>query len=72
MFAVGIGLMTNVRGSFGTDGFLPAFFFFWVDFRSDDLKLPLRGSLTIHDGGTTMLRCVPEGQNVCVLCFEHV
>lgn len=45
--------MTNVFDSFSFDFRLPAAFFFG-DFRSEDLKLPLRGSLTIHDGGTIM------------------
>lgn len=52
--AVGIGLMTNVFVSFSLDFFLPAGFFFG-DFRRDDLKFPLRGNLTIHDGGTMIL-----------------
>lgn len=70
-FAVGIGLMTNVLASFSFDFFLPAGFFFG-DFRSDDLKLPLRGSFTIHDGGTIILEWGPAGvlkwanQIVCV------
>lgn len=50
-FAVGIGLITNVLVSRSFDFFLLAGFFFGV-FRSDDLKLPFRGSFTIHDGGT--------------------
>lgn len=25
-----------------------------------DLKLPFRGNLTIHDGGTIILLCLPE------------
>lgn len=57
--AVGIGLRTNVRGSLSLDFFLLAGFFFGV-FLKDDLKLPFRGSLTIHDGGTMMFECVPE------------
>ena len=61
-FAVGIGLMTNVRCSFSFDFFdLPGCFFLG-DFRREDLKLPLRGNLTIHDGGTIMLECVPENR----------
>lgn len=52
-FAVGIGLITNVFDSFSLDFRFPAAFFLG-DFRKDDLKLPLRGSLTIHDGGIMM------------------
>jgi hypothetical protein len=48
---VGIGFITNVFSSFSLDFFLPAGFFLGV-FLNDDLKLPFRGSLTIHDGGT--------------------
>lgn len=58
-FAVGIGFITNARGSFSFDFFLLAAFFRGV-LRSDDLKLPFLGSFTIHDGGTIMLPCVPE------------
>jgi hypothetical protein len=33
--------------------------FFFGDFRKLDLKLPLRGSFTIHDGGTIIPLCKP-------------
>lgn len=56
--AVGMGLITNVLDSFSFDFFLLVDFFFGV-LRNDDLKLPLRGNLTIHDGGTIILECVP-------------
>lgn len=59
-FAVGIGLMTNVFDSFSFDFRLPAAFFLG-DFRNDDLKFPLRGSFTIHDGGTIMFEWDPVG-----------
>jgi hypothetical protein len=67
---VGIGFITNVRGSFSlVDLRLLPDFFFGV-FRNDDLKLPLRGSFTIHDGGTTIFECSPEMQkNVTSLLF---
>lgn len=58
MFGVGIGFITNVRNSFSLDFFLPAGFFFGV-FRSDDLKLPRRGSFTIHEGGTIIREWTP-------------
>lgn len=59
--AVGIGFIANVLGSFleSFPFFLVAFFFFG-DFRSEDLKLPRRGSLTIQDGGTIMADWEPE------------
>lgn len=57
--AVGMGLMTNVRGSLDCDFFLPVGFFFGV-LRRDDLKLPFRGNLTIHEGGTIIREWVPE------------
>lgn len=57
---VGIGFITNVFSSFSLDFFLPVGFFFGV-FLSDDLKLPLRGSLTIHDGGTIIREWTPVG-----------
>lgn len=56
----GIGFITNVFSSFSFDFFFPAGFFFGV-FLNDDLKLPLRGSLTIHDGGTIMREWTPVG-----------
>lgn len=56
--AVGIGLITNVRGSRSLGFFLPCCFFLG-DFLSDDLKLPFRGNFTIHDGGTIILECIP-------------
>lgn len=58
--AVGIGFITNVFCSLfeSFPFFLDALFFFG-DFLNDDLKLPLLGSLTIHDGGTMMLFCEP-------------
>jgi hypothetical protein len=37
---------------------LPAGFFFGV-FLNEDLKLPLRGNFTIHDGGTMMREWMP-------------
>ena len=40
---------------------------FLGDFRSDDLKLPLRGSLTIQDGGTIMLECTPKSHSSPIL-----
>jgi len=33
--------------------------FFFGDFLKLDLKLPLRGSFTIHEGGTMIPLCVP-------------
>lgn len=46
--------MTKALCSFSFDFFLPATFL-RGDFLNDDLKLPLRGNLTIHDGGTIIL-----------------
>lgn len=60
MLGVGIGFITNVFSSFSLDFFLPAGFFFGV-FLNDDLKLPFRGSLTIHDGGTIIREWTPVG-----------
>lgn len=57
---VGIGFITNVFSSFSLDFFLPAGFFFGV-FLNEDLKLPFRGSLTIHDGGTIIREWTPVG-----------
>lgn len=63
--AVGIGFITKLRISFSglsvlsLDRFLLTCFFFG-DFLRLDLKLPLRGSLTIHDGGTTISWWCPE------------
>lgn len=64
-FVVGIGLMTNGLCSFFESFvfFFEAFFFFG-DFLSDDLKLPFRGSFTIHDGGTMMFDWDPETEHV--------
>lgn len=58
-FVDGIGLIINVFDSFSFDFFLVAAFLCGV-FRSDDLKLPFRGSLIIHDGGTMMFAWAPE------------
>lgn len=55
---VGIGLIINVFDSFSFDFFFVATFFRGV-LRSDDLKLPFRGNLIIHDGGTMMFACMP-------------
>jgi hypothetical protein len=33
--------------------------FFFGDFRKLDLKLPLRGSFTIQEGGTMIPLCIP-------------
>lgn len=51
--------MMKVRGSFSFGFRLLDDFFFGV-FRSDDLKLPLRGSFTIQAGGTMIRECRPE------------
>lgn len=59
-FGVGIGFITKVLSSFSFDFFLPAGFFLGV-FLNDDLKLPFRGSLTIHDGGTIIREWTPVG-----------
>lgn len=32
-----------------------------------DLKLPFRGNLTIHDGGTIILLCLPENTNTGII-----
>lgn len=56
---VGIGLITKVLSSFSFDFFFPAGFFFGV-FLSDDLKLPRRGNLTIHEGGTIIREWRPR------------
>lgn len=37
---------------------------FFGDFRKLDLKLPLRGSFTIHDGGTIILLCTPGKKKI--------
>lgn len=58
MLGVGIGFITKVLSSFSFDFFFPDGFFFGV-FLNDDLKLPFRGSLTIHDGGTIIREWVP-------------
>jgi hypothetical protein len=47
--------------------FLLAVFFFG-DFLKLDLKLPLRGSFTIHDGGTMIPLCEPENKT-CILYY---
>lgn len=54
-----MGFITNVFCSFSLLFFLLAVFFFGV-LRNDDLKLPLRGNLTIHDGGTMICEWTPE------------
>lgn len=57
---VGIGLMTKVFWSFSLFWFLRLLEArFFGDLRRLDLKLPLRGSFTIHDGGTIILLCTP-------------
>lgn len=63
--AVGIGFITNVFCSF-LESF-PFFFealFFLGDFLKDDLKLPLFGNFTIHDGGTMIFDCEPIQNNI--------
>lgn len=55
-FSDGIGLMLNA--------FVPLDFFLLTDFfcgvfRNDDLKLPWRGNLIIHVGGTIIFACSP-------------
>lgn len=53
--AVGTAFMMNAFDSFSLVRCLMRTSFLRGVFLSDDLKLPLRGSLTIHDGGTIML-----------------
>lgn len=57
---VGTAFMMNAFDSFSLVRCLMRTSFLRGVFRSDDLKLPLRGSLTIHDGGTIMFECAPE------------
>lgn len=65
---VGTDLITNAFDSFSFD------FFFEISFlrdvlRNDDLKLPLRGNLIIHDGGTIIFECSPDYVWNCVFVF---
>ena len=64
--ADGIGFITNVRHSFSIFSFDLFFIvcFFLGDFLRLDLKLPLRGNLTIHDGGTIICWWLPEFQSI--------
>jgi hypothetical protein len=50
--------------------FFLLFVFFLGDLRRLDLKLPLRGSFTIHDGGTMMLEWTPK-QQIHSRYFKH-
>lgn len=67
ILVVGMDLITNAFDSFSFVFFFETSFFRGV-FRNDDLKLPLRGSLSIHDGGTMMFECSP----VCVYISKFV
>lgn len=58
ILVVGTDLITNALDSFSFV-FLLEISFLRDVFRNDDLKLPLRGSLIIHDGGTMMFECSP-------------
>lgn len=58
IFVVGTDLITNALDSFSLDFFFDTSFLRGV-FRNDDLKLPLRGNLIIHDGGTIIFECSP-------------
>lgn len=59
MLGFGMGFITKVLFSLSFDFFLPADFFFG-GFLNDDLKLPFRGNLTIHDGGTIIREWIPK------------
>lgn len=55
---MGIGFIIKARFSFSLFLFLLAGFF--LDARRDDLKLPLLGNFTIHEGGTIIEAWQPE------------
>lgn len=66
--AVGIGLITKVFCSpLESFPFFFAVFFFLGDFLNEDLKLPLLGNLTIHDGGTIMFDWMPVEYGISLL-----
>jgi hypothetical protein len=46
--------------------------FFFGDFRKLDLKLPLRGSFTIHDGGTMIPLCEPKIKHENYIILEFI